>query len=125
MVQVHHDQVQGRWGGLKKYSRIGPDAMNDFPDFLRRISKLRLTLRCCGLHSTGRDGFREVYYIHALVSSLMESHRLESLHIALDLPERTSRDEFSLVLDPFTRLRDIESFTLSGGPYPEMEDELQ
>ncbi|KAF2485989.1 hypothetical protein BDY17DRAFT_69156 [Neohortaea acidophila] len=94
-----------------------PDAMEDFPEYLRRFSHLSISVRYeiefC-ISEDGPDFMPLNHMLCAFTSFLMAGHRLQKLEIDLDLnldlleyADADSDTTYKLVLYPFLRLRNV------------------
>lgn len=99
-----------------KYLRV-PQAINDYPEFLRRIARLevRLTYKVKGNVGVLGDGASARNpYLYTLASFLMDGHRLKTLNLKLDPSSEMEDWNYGMVLYPLRRLRNISNVNICG-----------
>lgn len=95
-----------------------PQAINHYPNFLRRVQRLKIRLQYSIVHPIPGDPadkwFALNHFLYALSSFLMEGHRLKHLKIRLDFPEQMTDGDLEKCLYPLNRLRNIPSLKIVG-----------
>lgn len=114
-----HDRAHFRSGGIPFESIT--DGLEDFPDFLRRISHIRIHLKFeegpnTQLHDAGLQKLNN--FLANFASALMDEHKLESLEVSVKLQpeggEEQARLKTATILFPLRRLRDLKHITIDG-----------
>ncbi|KAK3710228.1 hypothetical protein LTR37_010449 [Vermiconidia calcicola] len=115
--QVHHDvRIYGHGSNDMKYFTI-PQAIDDYPEFFKRIAKLELSVRYSvkGTHHVLADGYWPLNHsLYGLSSFLMDGHRLKSLHLKLDISSEVEEDGYETILYPLQRLRNVQKASIIG-----------
>lgn len=103
-----------------------PYGINDYPDFLRRITHLKIT--CTYVHEAasspqeGREIFNRVLCM--LASFLMDGHSLKKLDLEFDFSEHAQAPEIGRLLYPLRRVRNIGTVNISGQLPPNIQKKL-
>ena len=103
-----------------KFFRL-PHAIDDYPNFLRQVSQIRISLSCGTKLSrtveTSASAWDLNNYLYGLASFLMEGHSLKSLHIEIldQFADHASEAEVQMMLYPLRRLRGVPNVVISGG----------
>lgn len=94
-----------------------PRAIDDYPEFLRRIHRLELQLTYTDSGSVDHfadGGVPLNHFLYTLSSSLMEGHQLKQLCVKLDFPEDHEEYLAEMYLYPILRLRNIADVEITG-----------
>ena len=108
-ARVHNYHRRARCAHAE-YFRI-PQGIDDYPEFLRRITRLEISLTyAITAERVIADGYWPLnHYLYALASFLMDGHRLKSLHLMVDLSSEVEEYAYETILFPLRRLRNVPS----------------
>lgn len=106
-----------------------PRAIDVYPNFLRRIQRLKIRLQYNLIWTNSGDvPNRWValnHFLYALSSFLMEGHRLKYLSIRLDFPEQMADWGLDKCLYPLHRLRNVPNLKIIGRIPSKVADSLK
>jgi hypothetical protein len=104
-----------------------PESINNFPDFLRRISRLKITCTYkAGDAAKGQWMCSAInHFLYALASFLMEGHCLKNVHLELGLMPEASSQACFRILYPLRRLRSVPNLFITGAVPKGIESKLR
>lgn len=100
-----------------------PQGIDEYPDFLRKISRLHLHLSYAygGTHPKISDGAYPLnHLLYTFASFLMDDHRLKHLHIQFDFPVDDNEEDwgYGSIIYPLRRLRNVKEVSFNGWAPP-------
>ena len=115
--KVHNEMVHSGCSHAP-YVRI-PDGIDDYPEFLRHISRLRIKIVYTPKGIDGMSVESSYYplshYLCTLASFLMDGHRLKNIQIDVNM-EDVEIYAYGQVLFPLRRLRNVKKVRVTGLP---------
>lgn len=94
-----------------------PRGINDYPDFLRRIARLDVNLELVTSDTDVTPG-DSVWplnnFLYSLASFLMDGHRLQNLHLKVDISSALDDVSYGKIFYPLRRLRNVDTVTIEG-----------
>lgn len=116
-AQVHGEVVRGACSHAP-FVRI-PDGISDYPEFLSRISHLRIGVNHYDdydLEDTNDECAPPLnHYLYTIASFLMDNHRLKTLELDFNIEDQEDF-AYGMISWPLRRLRNIKNVKITGVP---------